>query len=409
MRVSCNPSGENGTVPRTIPEQPPTLEEALSGFVDRYQSALASGRAHEVGRGQLDGRDVIWLELPDNSRPPLTERVAVDAATYKPVLVESGGGAMSFRVLTAETVAFDPGLFRKPKQVSAQGGGSTRSSTDVSPQEAAAALGGTALWLGPDWQGYRLVETKRVELSIAHWARAARKLTHTTGIEFVYGRIGADGSVDKRTTFTLSETTTCTIVWGWTCSARDPAIPGTLLTLVPRSLVRDHGLYLTIWNWQVGGQPPPVEIARALRPLDAGGIALPQAQVLPAATRCPAPTQVQLVRSLVAAFNAGNSRAVNRLVAPEPAFQWFSAIGPDSRIGKKAEDRSTLGAYIARRHRHHDHLTLVGFGSMDDQGRINLTLLIRRRADDYHPRNLLRAKQDAICAGGRASLIVWSM
>ena len=37
------------------------------------------------------------------------------------------------------------------------------------------------------------------------------------------------------------------------------------------------------------------------------------------------------------------------------------------------------------------------------------TLLIRRRADDYHPRNLLRAKQDAICAGGRASLIVWSM
>ena len=69
-------------------------------------------------------------------------------------------------------------------------------------------------------------------------------------------------------------------------------------------------------------------------------LALPQAQVLPAATRCPAPTQVQLVRSLVAAFNAGNSRAVNRLVAPEPAFQWFSAIGPDSRIGKKAWERA---------------------------------------------------------------------
>jgi hypothetical protein len=126
-------------------------------------------------------------------------------------------------------------------------------------------------------------------------------------------------------------------------------------------------------------------------------------------TRCPATTQVQLVRSLVAAFNAGNARAVNRLVAREPAFQWFSAIGPDERIGKAAEDRSTLPAYIRRRHRHHDHLTLVRFGSKDEQGGIDLTLLLRRRADDYRPRNLIRAKQDSICTGGRASLIVWSM
>ena len=126
-------------------------------------------------------------------------------------------------------------------------------------------------------------------------------------------------------------------------------------------------------------------------------------------TRCPATTQVQLVRSLVAAFNAGNARAVNRLVAPEPAFQWFSAIGPDERIGKRAADRSTLAAYIRRRHRHHDHLTLVRFGSENEQGGIDLTLLLRRRADDYRPRNLIPAKQDSICASGRASLIVWSM
>jgi hypothetical protein len=125
--------------------------------------------------------------------------------------------------------------------------------------------------------------------------------------------------------------------------------------------------------------------------------------------RCPATTQVQLVRSLVAAFNAGNVRAVNRLVAPEPAFQWFSAIGPDERLGKQAEDRSTLGDYVRRRHRRHDHLTLVGFGSINDQGRIDLTLMIRRRADDYRPRNVIPAKQDTICGRGRARLIVWSM
>ena len=129
----------------------------------------------------------------------------------------------------------------------------------------------------------------------------------------------------------------------------------------------------------------------------------------PPSVRCPAATQVRLVRSFVTAFNAGNSRAVDRLFAREPAFQWFSAIGPDSRAGKEAEDRSTLAAYIRKRHRHHDHLTLVGFGSTDDQGRLHLTLLLRRRADDYRPRNLIPAKQDTTCAGRRPALIVWSM
>ena len=267
MRVSCNPSGENGTVPRKVPEQPPSLEEALTGFVDRYSSALASGRAHEVGRGRLDGRDVVWLELPDNSTPPLTERVAVDVATYKPVLVEYGEGGTSFRVLTAETVAFDPALFTKPMQVGATGGGSTSSSADVSPEEAAAALGGTALWLGSDWHGYRLVETKREELSIAHGTDSVRELTHTTGIAFVYAKVKPDGSLDKHSKLTVSEATVCAPMWGWACSPRDPKT-GTILTRVPPgSLLRYRGLYITIWDWQIGTQPAPLEIARALRPV----------------------------------------------------------------------------------------------------------------------------------------------
>ena len=272
LRVSCNLSGENGTVPRNVREQPPTLDPALADFVDRYQSALASGRAHEVGRGRLDGREVVWLELPDAAAPGTgrPESVAVDAVTYKPVLVESAGGATSFRVLTAETVAFRDSLFTKPEQVDAPAGGSggsTTSSTDVSPQEAAAALGGTAVWLGPEFDDYRLVETKRDELAIGYGPLSKREPTHTTGIEFVYARIGADGSVDKHATFTLSETTICTVVWGWTCTARDPVEAGTMLTLVPRSLVRDHGLYVTIWDWNLGAQPPPLEVARAIRPV----------------------------------------------------------------------------------------------------------------------------------------------
>jgi len=267
MRVSCNLNGDNGTVPRKIPERPPTLEEALSGFVDRYQSALASGRAHEVGRGRLDGREVIWLELLDNSTPPLTEKVAVDATTYKPVLVEYGrAGGASFRVLTAETVPFDATLFTRPTRIVGQTGGSTISSTDVTPQQAAAALGGTAAWLGPTWQNYRLVETKRQELAIGYGMLSGRRPTHATGIVFVYGRVGSDGTVDKDATFNLSETTRCTAVWGWTCSARDPVEPGTMLTRAPPgSLLRYHGLYVTIWNW--AAQPSPLDTARALRPV----------------------------------------------------------------------------------------------------------------------------------------------
>jgi hypothetical protein len=271
MRVSCKPSGENGTVPHKVPEKPPTLDESLTGFIDHYQSALASGHAHEVGRGRIDGRDVVWLELPDVNAAPgrgLLERVAVDASTYKPVLVESGGGATTFRVLTAETVAFDRSLFTKPKQVATPVGGSTTSSTDVSPPEAAAALGGTALWLGSEWRGFRLVETKRDELSIGFGVLSDRKPTYTTGVELVYGRPSADGSVDKDTTLTLFEATTCTVVWGWACNGRDPTEPGTMRSRIPSSLVRVGDLYITILDWHIGSQQPTaLEVARALRPV----------------------------------------------------------------------------------------------------------------------------------------------
>jgi hypothetical protein len=150
--------------------------------------------------------------------------------------------------------------------------------------------------------------------------------------------------------------------------------------------------------------------AAALSGVSLGFFVLPdRLQADSAASRCPASTQVRLVRSLVAAFNTGNAAAVDRLVAPEPAFRWFSAIGPDHRLGKRAEDRSTLRAYIRVRHRHRDHLTLMGFGSIDEQGHVDLSLVLKRRADDYRPPNPIRAKQDSVCPSGHAWLVVWSM
>lgn len=115
-------------------------------------------------------------------------------------------------------------------------------------------------------------------------------------------------------------------------------------------------------------------------------------------SRCSRQATTEPVRSVVAASNAGDLVAIDRLVAPEPAFQWFLATGPNRavrRLGDEAKDRSTLRAYV--RQRHHERWTPVEFNP----------LTLTRGADDY-PRHRGPAKVDAICAGGKSHVIVWS-
>jgi hypothetical protein len=108
-----------------------------------------------------------------------------------------------------------------------------------------------------------------------------------------------------------------------------------------------------------------------------------------------------LMRALIKAWNAGNARAVDRLFAPVPAFKWFSMGGPEDRRGKDAEKRSTIRAFVRKRHRRHDRMTLVMV-----QG--NAHFLVRRRADDYHPRNVIKGKAAAICRHPPSRFIAWS-
>jgi hypothetical protein len=270
--VSCNASGENGTTPRQIREQPPTLDEALAGFVDRYQSGLASGRVREVARGEVDGREVIWLELPsaEARTGAAKDRVAIDTDTHKPLLVEAADGAVRFRVLEIETVPFAQSLFTMPEQIKdAPGGvgGSVTAKTAISPSRASAALGKPALWLGEEWRGYRLIETNRAELSIGYGPRSEREPTQTIGVEFEYAKLTADGAVARDSTFTLRETTICTIHWGWRCDPRNPP-PGTMLTGVPPgALIRTEDLYVSVWDLLGRLEAPSLELARALRPV----------------------------------------------------------------------------------------------------------------------------------------------
>src|SRR5207245_2238373 len=70
----------------------------------------------------------------------------------------------------------------------------------------------------------------------------------------------------------------------------------------------------------------------------------------------------RLVQALTSAFNAGDDRAVDRLFAPEPYFQWFAAWGrsrTSGRLGERADDRTTLRSYVRERHLHRERWTIV--------------------------------------------------
>ena len=262
--VSCNANRDNGTTPRAVPEAPPELDPALAGFVDRYQAALASGEARQIGAGTVDGHDVVWLQFDADGR---AEDVAVDAHTYKPVLIKEEPGAPSVRVLTAETVPYESTSFRKPPEVTAQSGGSVASETPVTPHEAAATLGGEALWLGESWNDLRLVATTREVQTIGYGpdAQAGRALV----VDFTYAKV-ADGALDRSTKIDIYESTSCVLNVGWTCSARDPADAGVLQFRGPVSILRRDALFVAIWGWSVD-QDRALDIARSLSPLGSRG------------------------------------------------------------------------------------------------------------------------------------------
>ena len=265
-RVSCDPSGENGTTPRTVPERPPTVDLALGGFVDRYRSALATGAATKVGEGTVNGREVVWLRIPT---PGGDERVAIDAATYAPVRIDAGHGADPLRVVTAQTLPFDPARFAKPAPVPAQLGGGTSSETPLDVDQASEILGAPAVWLGRDWNGLQLVSVTKQERTIRTTADATERPVPT--VKLSYARVAADGTVADRPTLELYETTTCLIRVGWTCSPRDPTSPSTIGQPMDDlfALLRRGDLYLSMWRDRSAGSPSLLDAARAVRPVGA--------------------------------------------------------------------------------------------------------------------------------------------
>ena len=118
-----------------------------------------------------------------------------------------------------------------------------------------------------------------------------------------------------------------------------------------------------------------------------------------------------VVRRLIRAFNDGNAKTVDNLVAKEPRFKWLAVGGPDRRLGTAATVRSTLTQYVLKRHRQNDRLRLIrlrfqGATMRNTIGHFNLLLV--RQARDYAPRTV-PGKGAVVCNLDSRLLIVWAL
>lgn len=129
------------------------------------------------------------------------------------------------------------------------------------------------------------------------------------------------------------------------------------------------------------------------------------------AAGCTAEATKALVHSFVAGYNSGRVSAIDRLWAPEPYFQWYSTIGPGTRLGSKAYDRTTLDAYFRSRVRLHEKLVLVKLGAGYDPRRnlVDFAGKLVRSADDLPATRPKDFKGAAACRPSGPALIVWSM
>ena len=270
-RVSCNANGQNGTKPHKVPEQAPTLDLALAGFVDHYQSALSSGEATKTGTGQVDGHQVIWLRVNATSQSEggyPAEDVAIDASTYAPILVRtSGSQSVQFTVTEIDTRTYDPSLFTRPARVYGPTSGRTEATSPIDAAQAPALLAGRALWLGQTWNGYQLVNVEQQNLVTGYAPQSGKQPLHSVGVIFTYAPPG--GTADSADVLQVKEATQCEDGWGMHCALLPPT-QGVLLLDEPffsSFTVRD-GLYIAISRQ--GSQSDPVAIVNALQPLDAG-------------------------------------------------------------------------------------------------------------------------------------------
>jgi hypothetical protein len=234
-RVSCNASGDNGTTPHTVPRPKPTLDPGLSGFVDGYRQALASGAAREDGSGTLDGQTVDWLVF---STPDGPERVALDTTTHKPILLDGPRPSQQMRIIPIETTDNVSGQFVKPSPTETPllpsvGSANDQQQLDLSGSAIQVGYPG-AVWAGLDISGLPLASAT-VQILTTRYPKDRPTVTGT-GLQLQYGSLSANGHRDfSKPYVTVSEAPSpdlaAAYMWGFEGAV--PPQPGQLLTEVP--------------------------------------------------------------------------------------------------------------------------------------------------------------------------------
>lgn len=118
----------------------------------------------------------------------------------------------------------------------------------------------------------------------------------------------------------------------------------------------------------------------------------------------------ELVRGVLGAFNAGDVRAFDRLVAEKPEFKWFSVSGsPGRRIRSAAFDRATLLRYVAARHRQQERQRLFRF-SFNGRSAVHahFDFSVVRSARDYRAQRVT-GKGAVDCTLTTPRVAVWSL
>jgi hypothetical protein len=86
------------------------------------------------------------------------------------------------------------------------------------------------------------------------------------------------------------------------------------------------------------------------------------ADALAAPAPCTQASTERAVRAFVAAFDRGDQAALKRLIAPKRQFHWYSVAGPGGRLSSTdSQERATLFAYLAARHRQHEQIQTTKF------------------------------------------------
>lgn len=268
---NCITTNQNPTGPN-MPGPPPTLETALAGFVDQYQSALASGEATKTGTGEVDGRQVIWLRINADSKDYIpAEEVAIDASTYAPVLVRTlNTNPVQFTVTQIDTQAYDASLFTPPAREYPAMSVTTGPASAIDATQAPGLLGGQALWLGQSWNGFQLAQVEQQQVTANYTAQSGKQPTQSVAVTFTYAPPG--GSAASPGALQIRETTQCSGgPVNMPCSGGIQPSEGTLL-LDPHfhsGYTMKDSLYIAIT--QNSSQSDPVAVANALQPLTSAG------------------------------------------------------------------------------------------------------------------------------------------